>query len=82
MLVAYAISWWMVWLVVGFITPPILWIWGIVDAYRTARRIYRDVGMIAPFEDTKLTIFLAKLGVPLALDGLCLLAYLSSRAEY
>jgi TM2 domain-containing membrane protein YozV len=81
MLVAYAVSWWMVWLVIGIFTTPILWIWGMVDAYRVAERIYRDLGMIAPFEDTKLTIFLVKSGVPVALDGLCLLAYFSSRAE-
>src|SRR5687768_14112986 len=59
---AYAVSWWMVWLVIGVIMTPIFWIWGMVDAYRVARRIYRDVGMIAPFEDAKLTIFLVKLG--------------------
>jgi hypothetical protein len=40
---------------------------GIVGAYRVAWRIYRDVGMIAPFEDAKLTIFLVKLGVLRAL---------------
>jgi TM2 domain-containing membrane protein YozV len=49
MLVAYAISWWMVWLVIGFITTPILWIWGMFDAYRTAQKINKDLGMIAPF---------------------------------
>jgi TM2 domain-containing membrane protein YozV len=26
-------------LLIGFITTPILWIWGIVDAYKTAERI-------------------------------------------
>ena len=49
MLIAYAVSWWMVWLVIGFITTPILWIWGMVDAYRTALKINKDLGMIAPF---------------------------------
>jgi TM2 domain-containing membrane protein YozV len=49
MLVAYAVSWWMVWLVVGIITTPILWIWGIVDAYRTAQRINTDLGVVPPF---------------------------------
>lgn len=39
MLVLYGISWSMMWLIVGIITTPILWIWGIVDAYRTAERI-------------------------------------------
>ena len=49
MLVAYAISWWMMWLVIGFITTPILWIWGMVDAYRTAQRINKDLGVVASF---------------------------------
>jgi TM2 domain-containing membrane protein YozV len=38
MIAAYAVSWWMMWLIIGFITTPILWIWGIYDAYRTAER--------------------------------------------
>ena len=41
MLVIYAISWWMMWLIIGLITTPILWIWGMVDAYRTAERLNR-----------------------------------------
>jgi TM2 domain-containing membrane protein YozV len=36
-LVAYFISWWMMYIVIGFITTPILWIWGIVDAYSKSR---------------------------------------------
>lgn len=31
-LVAYFISWLMMWIIIGFITTPILWIWGIIDA--------------------------------------------------
>lgn len=38
MLVLYGISWCLIWVIVGLITTPILWIWGIVDAYRTADR--------------------------------------------
>jgi TM2 domain-containing membrane protein YozV len=38
-LVAYGISWLMMWIIIGFITTPILWIWGIVDAYRKAQKI-------------------------------------------
>ena len=30
-LVAYVISWWMMWIVIGFITTPILWIWGALN---------------------------------------------------
>lgn len=41
MLVVYMISWAMVWLVIGIITTPILWIWGMFDAYRTAERLNR-----------------------------------------
>jgi TM2 domain-containing membrane protein YozV len=48
-LVAYAVSWMMMWIVVGFITTPVLWIWGIVDAYRTAQRINAGLGGVAPF---------------------------------
>lgn len=48
-LVAYGISWLMMWIIIGFITTPILWIWGIVDAYRKAQKINAQVGGIAPF---------------------------------
>jgi len=48
-LVAYLISWWMMYIIVGFITTPILWIWGIVDAYRVAQKINAQVGGVAPF---------------------------------
>ncbi|HTW86911.1 MAG TPA: hypothetical protein VMD75_02790 [Candidatus Binataceae bacterium] len=41
MLVLYGISWSLMWVIVGFITTPILWIWGIFDAYRTADRLNR-----------------------------------------
>jgi TM2 domain-containing membrane protein YozV len=42
MFVAYSISWLMMYIVVGFITTPILWIWGMYDAYRNAERINRQ----------------------------------------
>lgn len=29
-------------LLIGFITYPLVWIWGIYDAYRTAERINRE----------------------------------------
>jgi TM2 domain-containing membrane protein YozV len=48
-IVAYAVSWMMMWVMIGFITTPILWIWGIVDAYRTAQRINRDLGVVSTF---------------------------------
>jgi TM2 domain-containing membrane protein YozV len=38
----YLISWLLIGVLVGFITTPILWIWGMVDAYRTAERLNRE----------------------------------------
>ena len=33
----------LMYVLVGFITFPIFWIWGMVDAYRTAERINRKI---------------------------------------
>ncbi|HGJ65047.1 TPA: hypothetical protein ENS27_06605 [bacterium] len=41
MFVVYSISWFLMYVIIGFITTPILWIWGIYDAYRTAEKINR-----------------------------------------
>lgn len=49
LLVAYFISWLMMWIVIGFVTTPIMWIWGIVHAYRVAQRINAQVGGISAF---------------------------------
>jgi TM2 domain-containing membrane protein YozV len=38
-MICYAFSWVLMWIVVGFITTPILWIWGMVDANNSAKRI-------------------------------------------
>jgi TM2 domain-containing membrane protein YozV len=38
MMVAYVISCVMMGIVIGFITTPILWIYGMVDAYKTAEK--------------------------------------------
>ena len=38
-MVAYFISIILVFLIIGFITTPLLWIYGIYDAYDTAKRI-------------------------------------------
>lgn len=48
-LMAYFISWWMMYIIIGFITTPILWVWGIVDAYRVAQKINAQVGGVSPF---------------------------------
>jgi TM2 domain-containing membrane protein YozV len=39
MLVAYSISIVLMYVLIGFITTPILWIWGMYDAYRKAEKI-------------------------------------------
>jgi TM2 domain-containing membrane protein YozV len=38
-LVLYVISWFLMIVAVGFITTPLLWIWGMVDANNSAKRI-------------------------------------------
>ena len=39
MFCAYSISWLLMYVLIGFITTPIFWIWGMYDAYRSAERI-------------------------------------------
>jgi TM2 domain-containing membrane protein YozV len=39
MLITYSISLFLIIAVIGLITTPILWIWGMADAYRTAERL-------------------------------------------
>jgi TM2 domain-containing membrane protein YozV len=43
-LVAYLFSLILIIAILGIITTPILWIWGIVDAYNTAERLNREAG--------------------------------------
>ncbi|MDL4840564.1 DUF5683 domain-containing protein [Aquibacillus rhizosphaerae] len=38
-IVVYAISWALMVVLIGFITTPILWIWGMIDAYKVAEKI-------------------------------------------
>ncbi|WP_078430633.1 hypothetical protein [Alkalihalobacterium alkalinitrilicum] len=38
-IIAYFISGLLMLILIGFITTPILWIWGMVDAYKSAERI-------------------------------------------
>ncbi len=45
MLAAYTISAALIWVFIGLITTPILWIWGMVDAYKTATRLNREGAM-------------------------------------
>ncbi len=38
-IVAYSISWLLVIVLIGMITTPILWFWGMFDAYKSAEKI-------------------------------------------
>jgi TM2 domain-containing membrane protein YozV len=40
-MIVYGISLVLIMVLVGFVTTPILWIWGMVDAYRAAERMNR-----------------------------------------
>jgi len=42
-IVAYALSWVLTFVVIGLITTPILFIYGMYDAYRSAEKINRDM---------------------------------------
>ena len=42
LLICYAISWLLMYILIGFIIVPILWIWGMYDAYRSAERINKE----------------------------------------
>jgi TM2 domain-containing membrane protein YozV len=46
LLIVYIVSWWMMFIIIGFVTTPILWIYGMIDAYRTAERINAAGGSI------------------------------------
>jgi TM2 domain-containing membrane protein YozV len=39
LVIAYCISWALTAVLIGFITTPILWIWGIFDAHKGAKKI-------------------------------------------
>ena len=43
MLCAYAISWSLTTVLIGYVTTPILWIWGMYDAYKKAEKINKAV---------------------------------------
>jgi len=38
-IILYVISILLMFVIIGFITTPLLWIWGMVDAYKTAEKI-------------------------------------------
>jgi len=38
-IILYVISILLMFVIIGFITTPLLWIWGMIDAYKTAEKI-------------------------------------------
>jgi TM2 domain-containing membrane protein YozV len=42
-IVAYTISWILVFVLIGIITTPILWIYGMYEAYKSAEKINFDI---------------------------------------
>jgi len=42
-IVAYTISWILIFIIIGLITTPILWIYGMYDAYKSAEKINSDI---------------------------------------
>jgi len=46
-LIAYSISWMLIVLLIGILTTPILWIYGIYDAYKSAEKINVDIARSA-----------------------------------
>ena len=44
-MIAYLCSLVLMWVLIGFILAPILWIWSMVDAYKTAERINAQYGV-------------------------------------
>lgn len=42
-IVVYAISWILMVAVIGFITTPLLWLFGMYDAYKSAEKINLDI---------------------------------------
>lgn len=39
LLILFVVSAMLIWVVIGFITTPILWVYGMIDAYKTAEKI-------------------------------------------
>ncbi|MFQ5499871.1 MAG: hypothetical protein ACE5FH_09380 [Candidatus Zixiibacteriota bacterium] len=44
-IILYSISWLFMLLLIGFITTPVFWIYGMYDAYKSAENINRDLAM-------------------------------------
>lgn len=42
-IVLWAISVLLMFVVIGFVTTPILWVWGMIDAYKSAQKINEKI---------------------------------------
>jgi len=42
-IILYGISVALMWVVIGFVTTPILWIWGMIDANNLAKKINENM---------------------------------------
>ena len=42
-IILYGISVALMWVVIGFVTTPILWIWGMIDANNSAKKINENI---------------------------------------
>lgn len=42
-MICYVISWFLIWIFVGFVTTPIIWIWGMVDANKSAKKVNEKI---------------------------------------
>ncbi len=47
-IVAYAVSIGLMAVLIGFITTPLLWIWGMIDANRSAKKINEELAAGSP----------------------------------
>ena len=46
-IIAYTISWVLMIVVIGFLTTPVMWIYGMYDAYKSAEKINADIARTA-----------------------------------
>ncbi len=46
-IIAYTVSWILMIIVIGFITTPVMWVYGMYDAYKSAEKINADIARSA-----------------------------------
>ncbi|MEW5994034.1 MAG: hypothetical protein AB1744_06525 [Candidatus Zixiibacteriota bacterium] len=46
-IVLYTISWLLIFILIGIFTTPVLWIYGMYDAYKSAEKINADISRAA-----------------------------------